>query len=295
MNKIAKSRILLKYNEQKRQIDERLASIVDDMIAGTKGEFAEALRYTILSGGKRIRPVLTLTIYDLFKKDDREALDAACALELFHASSLMLDDLPSMDDAAMRRGKSTSHAEFGESTTILAAAAIWTKAYELLADYPADEAKALSKITAILTGSKGLILGQYYDLQSQHSDKINTDELIKQYTWKTASLFRLAVSYAAICGHASTKQSRNLDDFAKNLGIAFQVHDDIIDKTMTVLETGKDSHKDQKNHKPNCVDVIGLDKAEARFEQYMQRASKAMTATGLDVVEPQSFVSSFLR
>lgn len=288
-----KAALLRDYQSKKELINKRLSEIVAEISDSRDGDFAEALGYTLIGGGKRIRAALAMSVYDLLDGTDNKALDAACAVELLQASSLMLDDLPSMDNATMRRGNDSAHLRFSESTTILAAAALWTKAYELLAAYPARNAVNLVKLTAELTGAKGLVLGQYYDLESKQK-ALSLDELIRQYGLKTASMFRLAVGFGAILGDADEAQSTALDGYAHNLGIAFQVHDDILDATMTMPETGKDAHLDDVNKKQNFVSTVGLEASEDQFYEFMKKADEELSKTGLNVDRIRNFTSNLL-
>ncbi len=235
-----------------------------------------SLQHTVLLDGKRLRPIMALLVYELFEsKNTKRVLEPACALELIHAGSLMLDDLPCMDNAATRRGKKTNHVMYGDATTILASAALWIEAFHLLSDSTDDKAQELVRVTTQLVGKNGLVLGQYMDLFAFHK-KQSLKDLQACYELKTGSLFLLAVEYGAILGHASPNEHAALRQFGAAFGLAYQIRDDIIDATQTEVETGKDAQKDAANGKPNYVSLLGTDKAKAALQKELQKATQAL-------------------
>lgn len=220
--------------------------------------FQESLSYTLALQGKRIRPALALAIYEMFKESSDDIVRPACALELVHTGSLMLDDLPSMDNARLRKGKTVHHKMYGESVTILASAALWMKAFEILSELDHPRALELVKSTSDLVSQRGLIVGQYIDLYLM--DEIKTKQQLEYcYELKTAGLFRLATKYGAILGEATDDEVEALDEFARLIGIAFQIRDDILDFTETEESSGKDVQKDIENEKENYVSLFGLE------------------------------------
>lgn len=282
------------YKSRKRQIDGRLKLLVDQTNVVGFGNFSKALRHTILADGKRIRPMLTIAIYELFRDDNKRALNAACALEFIHAGSLMLDDLPCMDNASLRRGKATSHLLFGESTTILASAMLWVRAYDIISSNEYKNYGILASETSKITGMQGLIVGQFYDLEAQHK-RYSIRQLTHHYELKTASIFRLSVKYGAILGGASDDQLRHLDKYALHLGIAFQIHDDIIDATSTAKESGKDAHLDEINNTQNYVNTIGLESSKEAYIKHLQASTRALMATGLQYQKILDFTDQLLK
>ena len=281
MSKDSKIAVNNYYITRKKIVDSRLSELLAGSGYGDAAIFDNALKYTILSKGKRIRPVFVLAIYELFDTDIEKILNPACAVELLHAGSLMLDDLPSMDNASVRRGKKTSHTKFGESTTILASAALWVKSFELISNTNHDRSSEILAQATNLVGPEGIILGQYYDLEAKNST-YGIDELVHHYELKTAALFRLAAKFASVLGGADKLQEDLLDEYARCLGIAFQIKDDIIDATQTSENSGKDAHQDNKNNKQNFVNTIGLRASEHELQKYVELANKALIQTKLD-------------
>ena len=277
------SKDVKKYLEDKKKIvDNRLESYFKDKNNSFDVQALEAaLSYTTLLDGKRIRPILAIAVYEMYREDIERVLDPACALELIHAGSLMLDDLPCMDDAKLRRGKKTSHLVFGESVTILASASLWVRAFRILANVEDVRINKLVKLTSDFIGEHGLALGQYLDLFSM--GRVQTkDQLEKSYELKTSVLFQLAVQYGGIMGGASENDLELLNEYARHLGIAFQIRDDIIDATQTKEESGKDAHKDEDNHKLNYVSLLGLAGAEEALMNEIKQAEHSLGSIDRD-------------
>ncbi len=280
MSTLPKSRISDYYTARKNLVDTKLSELLTSSDYRDNGTFTEALKYTILLDGKRIRPVFALAIFELFSKDITKILEPACAIELLHAGSLMLDDLPSMDNAHLRRGEKTSHTKFGESTTILASAALWVESFDLVAKIYHPRSQELLSETTKLVGSRGLILGQYYDLEAKNRT-YTIDVLTQHYELKTAAMFRLAAKFAAVLGQANKSQEMYLDEYARCLGIAFQIKDDIIDSTSSVESSGKDPHLDHINHKQNFINTIGMEESKKALDDYIAKANAALRSTNL--------------
>ncbi|MCZ6832912.1 MAG: polyprenyl synthetase family protein, partial [Acidobacteria bacterium] len=208
-----------------------------------------SMRYTVLAAGKRVRPVLTLICGEIFAAPPAPLVGAGAAVEMVHASSLILDDLPCMDDAAVRRGRPTNHRVFGESTALLAALGLLNMAFATLAalrspDVPAARAGEAATVLAAAIGSSGLIAGQVVDLESGESvTDLETLEFIHSH--KTGRLFIASAELGAILGRARPRERQAVDRFAKNLGLAFQITDDLLDATSDVETLGKDVRKDK--------------------------------------------------
>ncbi len=187
-----------------------------------------AIRYTLLGPSKRVRGVLTLTVADLFSSPN-DPLPAAAAMELVHASSLILDDLPAMDDTETRRGRPANHVEFGEATSILAAVGLLNLAFgRLAADYDPPLASALARVLSDAIGSEGLIGGQAADLQLP-AQPLELSELEPVHHCKTAVLFRAAATAGALVGGATPEETSRLAAFGDQIGLAFQIVDDVLD------------------------------------------------------------------
>lgn len=226
----------------------------------------EAMHYALTGAGKRVRPVLTLAVADLFGCRSEPVLDLACAVEMVHACSLVLDDLPSMDDAALRRGRPTAHRVFGESVALLAALALLNRAYALVAE--ASQRLSLRRYTtedmvhhlALAIGSDGLIGGQALDLLAR-PEEMNLDVLEYIHSHKTGALFMAAGELGAMAADARRRDLEVIARYAKNLGLAFQISDDLLDVLGTPEETGKDTGKDTS--KVTFVKLLGIEGAQA--------------------------------
>ena len=226
----------------------------------------EAMRYSALSGGKRIRPFLVLEFCRMFGGEERAALPFACAIECVHASSLIHDDMPCMDNDALRRGKPTNHMVFGEDIALLAGDALITRGYEIAARNPEVPALAALSATAMLldaAGAAGMMGGQQIDLAAE-KQPVSFDTLLVMHAKKTGALIRAAAllgCYAA--GILSEKDPRALDAaaYAEGVGLAFQITDDILDATGDVEILGKKIHADDAMGKTTFLSFMSVDKA----------------------------------
>ncbi len=221
----------------------------------------EAMRYALLGGGKRLRPVLTLAAADLFGAK-HDALPAAVALECIHTYSLVHDDLPCMDNDDLRRGHPTTHRQFDEATALLAGDALLTLAFQLLARHYAAQpalASALTQVIADAAGSERLIGGQMEDLLAEQKADATADELEFIHLNKTAAMIIASLVAGGLCGGADEKQLATLRTTGRHLGLAFQIVDDILDATADTATLGKTAGKDAKVGKTTYVKLHGLD------------------------------------
>lgn len=222
--------------------------------------------YALTGAGKRVRPVLTLAVAELFGERSDPVLDLACAIEMVHACSLVLDDLPSMDDAQLRRGRPTVHRVYGENVALLASLALLNRAYALVAE--SAHRLALRRYTAedmvhhlaAAIGSDGLIGGQALDLLAK-PEELNLDTLEYIHSHKTGALFMAAGELGAMAADARRRDLEVIARYAKNLGLAFQIADDLLDVLATPEETGKDTGKDDR--KVTFVKLLGVAGAQA--------------------------------
>ena len=243
----------------------------------------QAMHYALTGAGKRVRPVLTLAVADLFGCRSEPVLDLACAVEMVHACSLVLDDLPAMDDAALRRGRPTVHRVFGESVALLAALALLNRAYALVAE--AATRLALRRYTtedvvhhlAAAIGSDGLIGGQALDLLAK-PEEMNLDILEYIHSHKTGALFMAAGELGAMAAEARRRDLEVIARFAKNLGLAFQISDDLLDVLGTPEETGKDVGKDAG--KVTFVKLLGVPGAQALADELLGFAVDSLAPLG---------------
>ncbi len=259
-------------------VDRRLADLLPDRTA-RPARLAEAARYAVLSPGKRFRPMLTLLTAREFGAEPLTALDAACAFEMVHAASLILDDLPSMDDAALRRGRATTHREFDEATAILAAVGLLNQAFGVIA---ADERLTDAARAALLrrlsdsVGFEGLVSGQALDLNDR--DHVRTpDDIDLLNHRKTGVLMVAAAEAGALIAGAPPASVAAVGEFARRLGLAFQIQDDLIDAAV-IAESGKDLGKDAAM--TTLVTVLGPQEAAAAVGAHLAAAGAALSEAG---------------
>ena len=244
----------------------------------------DAMRYAVLDGGKRLRPLLVLAAANAVHGDRAGALRAACAVELIHAYSLVHDDLPCMDDDVLRRGKPTVHVRFGVAQAMLAGDAMQALAFEVLTpDEGSVDATLQARLCALLAraaGGAGMAGGQAIDLASV-GQPLGEQALSDMHKRKTGVLLRASVLMGAACGTTSAAQWQALSDYGDAVGLAFQVVDDILDVTQASATLGKTAGKDLDNNKPTYVTVLGLDAARAHAEALRQAARAALDRSGL--------------
>jgi geranylgeranyl diphosphate synthase type II len=242
----------------------------------------DAMRYSLQAGGKRVRPLLTLATLEALGRDPRPALPAACALELIHTQSLIHDDLPAMDNDDLRRGKPTNHKVFGEANAILAGDALMAHAFALLATelapaYRPDQALAATRELAEATVA--MVAGQVVDIQSE-GQVVGAAVLEYIHRHKTGALIRAAVRIGGILGEAAPAEMARLNAYAEELGLAFQIADDILDVTKTADELGKTPGKDQDAGKATYVTLHGLASARRLLAESHERALAPLAGWG---------------
>lgn len=245
----------------------------------------DAMRYAVLDGGKRLRPLLVLAAAEAVGGHADAALRAACAAELIHAYSLVHDDLPCMDNDVLRRGKPTVHVKFGEADALLAGDALQALAFELLTPEeasftPAVQAR-LCRLLARAAGSEGMAGGQAIDLASV-GVALDEDSLRRMHRLKTGALLQGSVEMGAACAeHVAAAALAALRDYGAALGLAFQIVDDILDVTADSQTLGKTAGKDAASDKPTYVSLLGLDGARAEAAQLHREALAALERSGL--------------
>ena len=267
---------------------------LDDLVPATApAGLGEAMRYAVLGGGKRLRPLLVLASCAAVGGDSFAAMRAACAVELIHAYSLVHDDMPCMDDDVMRRGKPTTHVAFGEAQAMLAGDAMQALAFEVLTPdtgiAPALQAR-LCSLLARSAGHDGMAGGQAIDLASI-GKALDECTLRDMHRRKTGVLLQASVMMGAACGPTSAQATKCLSDYGAALGLAFQVVDDILDVTQDSEVLGKTAGKDQDANKPTYVSVLGLDAARALAQQLRAEAKAALAASGLADVSHLSLLA----
>ena len=267
---------------------------LDDLVpAGAPAGLGEAMRYAVLGGGKRLRPLLVLASCAAVGGDSFAAMRAACSVELIHAYSLVHDDMPCMDDDVMRRGKPTTHVAYGEAQAMLAGDAMQALAFDVLTPDTGIEPALQARLCALLArsaGYDGMAGGQAIDLASI-GKQLDETTLRDMHRRKTGVLLQASVMMGAACGPASAKATRALSDYGAALGLAFQVVDDILDVTQDSAVLGKTAGKDQDANKPTYVSVLGLDAARALAQQLRSEAKAALAASGLADVSHLSLLA----
>jgi len=256
-------------------VDRRLRLLVPHAQIAPQ-QLHQAMCYSLLAPGKRLRPILTLLTSFHYGVTDLRALDAACALEMVHAASLIMDDLPAMDNSELRRGQPTAHRQFGEEIAILAAVALLNQAYGVLGSMEGltDPARAdLVRIFARAIGSEGLVGGQVIDLK-ERTGAMDARRIEKLNELKTAALFIAAVETGAIIAGATGASFEAARTFATKLGLAFQIADDLLDDPAYAGQTGKDTGKDRD--KPTVVSLLGVEQARRVLDQYLADARQAL-------------------
>ena len=251
---------------------------------GAPAALVDAMRYAVLDGGKRLRPLLVLASCEAVGGHPQAALRAACATELIHAYSLVHDDLPCMDNDVLRRGKPTVHVKFGEAQALLAGDALQALAFEILtpddADIPAALQARLCRLLAQAAGSAGMAGGQAIDLASV-GQALTERQLREMHRLKTGALLQGSVMMGAACGDPTPKALTALAAYGAAIGLAFQVVDDILDVTSDSTTLGKTAGKDRADDKPTYVSLLGLDRSRAHAQELLLEALAALDASGL--------------
>ncbi len=252
--------------------------VVGPNAAPAPAGLGDAMRYAVLDGGKRLRPLLVLAACEAVNGNPRAALRAACAVELIHAYSLVHDDMPCMDNDVLRRGKPTVHVRFGEAQALLAGDALQALAFEFLTP-DEDSADAfdvamqarLCRMLAQAAGYQGMAGGQAIDLASVGLP-LTSDQLHEMHRLKTGALLQASVMMGSACGAASPAAQKALLDYGAAVGLAFQVVDDILDVTADSATLGKTAGKDAAQDKPTFISLMGLEASKDYVQQLLARA-----------------------
>lgn len=240
----------------------------------------EAMAYSLQAGGKRIRPMLLFAALETYGQDADKGFDAACALEMIHTYSLIHDDLPAMDDDDLRRGKPTNHKVFGEAVAILAGDALLTYAFEMVASsklYSAEQAVKLISMLANAAGPSGMVGGQVADMEGEQK-ALSIEELEYIHHHKTGRLLAFSVMAGAFIGGADEQDTKRLETYARHIGLAFQIRDDILDIEGTEAEIGKPVGSDESNEKSTYPSLLTLEGAKLKLEQELDSAHEALAS-----------------
>ena len=275
-------------HEQLQRTEQSLSQWVG---VNAPADLGQAMRYAVLDGGKRLRPLLVLAAAQAVGGLPAAAMRAACAVELIHAYSLVHDDMPCMDNDVLRRGKPTVHVQFGEAGALLGGDALQALAFELLtpaeAEVPAPMQAALCRILAQAAGAQGMAGGQAIDLASV-GKSLTEPELRRMHSLKTGALLEASVAMGVACAAVAPPVQQALARYATALGVAFQVVDDILDVVADVATLGKTPGKDAANEKPTFVALMGLQGARDYASDLLSQALQALDDTGLQEVQALS-------
>lgn len=244
---------------------------------------AEAMRYSLLAGGKRLRPILALMSCELFFGQEEEVLPFACCIEMIHTYSLIHDDLPAMDNDDLRRGKPTNHKVYGEGFAVLAGDALLNYAFEIMTGIitknPKLEYIRAMDIICKASGVSGMIGGQCIDLYSENKS-IDIDTLKRMHAQKTGALITASLVAGATISNANEDDIKNITEFGNAIGLAFQVFDDILDVSGSEEKLGKNINKDAEIHKSNFISFYGLEKSREIAEELVSEAKLKLEGYG---------------
>ena len=260
----------------------------------------QAMRYSVLSDSKTIRPALVLASGELNNNLTKNSLiTLATAIELIHTYSLIHDDLPCMDDDDIRRGKESSHIKFGEANAILAGDALHDLAFEIIStDKDMNDASKIKavNILANASGAKGMVLGQHLDIESEKSkENIDLKSMKKIHTLKTGKLIKAAVEMGQIESSLNKAEINMLLEFGSKIGLAFQIFDDILDETGETSELGKRAKSDQKNNKQTYVKIVGIDESAKIANKLLDESINLIDELGVrDKIEPLKSLAKFM-
>ena len=280
--------------QQKDVVEEAL----DKSIAIARPEkIYEAMRYSLLAGGKRLRPILCLATCDLMGGTEAMAMPTACALEMIHTMSLIHDDLPAMDNDDFRRGKPTNHKVYGDDIAILAGDGLLAYAFEFVATQTKNVApENIIRVVAALgrtVGAAGLVGGQVLDLESEGKPDITAETLSFIHTHKTGALLETSVVSGAMLADADEEDIKRLSNYAQNIGLAFQIIDDILDITATDEQLGKTAGKDLQAQKATYPSLWGLEKSRLKAQELVDSAIAQLSIYGVKA-EPLRAIANFI-
>lgn len=280
--------------QQKALVEQAL----DQSIAITRPEkIYEAMRYSLLAGGKRLRPILCLATSDLTGGTLEMAMPTACALEMIHTMSLIHDDLPAMDNDDFRRGKLTNHKVYGDDIAILAGDGLLAYAFEYVATQTKNvKPENIIRVVACLgrtVGAAGLVGGQVLDLESEGKSDVTAETLSFIHTHKTGALLETSVASGAILANASEEDITRLSNYAQNIGLAFQIIDDILDITATDEQLGKTAGKDLQAQKATYPSLWGLEKSRAKAQELIDSAIMQLSIYGAKA-EPLRAIAEYI-
>lgn len=283
--------------EKKARVDEALERFLPQ-ITGLEARVVEAARYSLLAGGKRIRPILCIAAHDALKGNSPALYHVACALEMIHTYSLIHDDLPAMDNDDFRRGKPTNHKVFGEGVAILAGDLLLTYAFELIsrAGHDGVDAGVLLRVIRLIAeaaGFRGMIGGQVIDLECEGKDDVDLATIEYMHTKKTGALLTASLLSGALLGGANSEELERFARYGHHFGLAFQITDDLLDLTGDFDQMGKSPGSDLQKNKKTYPALVGIQESRKAAEEHVKKAVEAIEVFGRQA-EPLKAIALYL-
>ena len=272
------------HDQYRERVNSRLESYLSSIPSSSNfsSELNNIMKYSVLAGGKRFRPILTYTVAGLFDSEFEKVDSSACAIELIHIYSLIHDDLPAMDDDDIRHNQPASHKVFGEAQAILAGDGLQALAFHIISSDPLVHSSTKIKLLELLSSSSyAMAEGQSIDL-SVVSKKVDLNVLDQMHQKKTGALLNCAIKFGALLTDASEKDLSILESFSNHVGLAYQVQDDVLDVTTSDEVLGKRQNSDAVKNKPSYPAIIGLDKSIKTFENLYQGALDELSHLSVD-------------
>lgn len=273
----------MKFNEMKKEINDFLLNYFSNKGTYNKVIYDSA-SYSLNIGGKRIRPILMLLIYSMYKENWRDILEFSSAIEMIHTYSLIHDDLPCMDDDDLRRGKPTNHKVYGENIAVLAGDTLLNEAMNLMIRFSlknGEKSLVAAEMIASASGPEGMIGGQVVDIINE-GKKISEDELKYMHMNKTGALIKVSIMSGAILGEAPEDDIRKLEKFGENLGLAFQIKDDILDVIGSTEKLGKNVLSAEESNKSNFITMHGLEYCIKECERLTKESIEILDSLSVD-------------
>ena len=289
---------LKEYLLEKRAIVDRALENYLPEMTGPKEELYKAMRYSLFAGGKRLRPILCIASAEAVGGSYEDVIPVACAFEMIHTYSLIHDDLPAMDDDELRRGKPTNHVVFGEAMAVLAGDGLLTEAFRVMADprllekAGSEKFRKVIEMVASASGAGGMVAGQALDIRAE-GKKIDTSLMEIIHENKTGALLRASVTTGAILGGGSEKAIESLDSYGKNIGLAFQISDDILDIEGDTKEMGKQAGADIERGKNTYPSIYGMEKSKIMLKEIIDNAIDMLFAFK-DKAEPLRQIAVYI-
>lgn len=277
------------------KVEDELYSLVEHIKAPT--QLKESMLYSLKAGGKRIRPLFVVAVCDLYHNKQQEAFTVGAAVEMIHTYSLIHDDLPSMDNDDMRRGKPTNHVIYGEALATLAGDALNTLSFGVLArmdNVSTQKRLELINLLSIASGAEGMVGGQVLDIDGE-TRLLNLPELENVHINKTGALLRFSIESGAVLSDATHKERVALVEYAHHIGLAFQIQDDILDIIATSEELGKTAGKDVESHKSTYPSLLTLEGAKQKLEEHYTQAIEAIEKIEKDTTLLKEFAKYIVQ